>query len=782
MGAASKDGSETLKNSNAENPSETTSSNSESSPTIASPKSSRRLRGSTTSANDENQESSSNTYRPSHTPSYSESQSSFNTLRMSNQEGLLPAGDDIPMDLRMRSKCINEVISTERDYVQDLEFISEFFIAPLKSIVGPNEISKIFSNVETLVGVNRVLLKDFEMAIQNRDEIMSGIAASFNRLSPFLKMYAVYCNNQKLSNDTIDECTKGNRLFRTVLEDKLSDPLSRKLNLQAHLIKPIQRICKYPLLLRELLKYTQEGSPENQILLTAMQNINAVVSDINEKKRGDEETGKLIELQGKFGSECEIVSPGRRIIMEGLVQELEDKKTKRREMRYFLFNDCLIRATDKTLGDGYLLKSQINVDFLLCNIIEDSLLSPFENKFEVLNAREGQKYIVIAESKEDRMKWVEAIKGTVSPVLLQEYKKFQKENEKNAKERIELLAALQEAKKDPKRKYLPPLPPVQEENSKSSPRMSKRASIRNSVALDKKSSRNSIAVGKGKSPPMNRFSLGAPQLSTSNPNLTKSEGPKPSLNPNLSHSHAAGMEQSPPPTLKMEPTPIVNRPLASSNNDSPTPQRPNIIIPSRPPPSVPMKSPPSSLSPNPALNITSPSPATPNPTPPPPNRARPPGSVARLEPAARNSYESNPSPPTSHSPPAATHTNPMHQPNSTPSTSTKQPSPSEPKVNPSREPQRPAATSLPQALEAKKAKTIRFKCRYNGEDTRLIEIPEDELTAEQLYQRIGSKFMLEDASFITQFKDEDGDFITVASDEDLIVAVQEYKVKELFIK
>jgi hypothetical protein len=38
---------------------------------------------------------------------------------------ILPENDSLPKDIRLRNKCINEIIDTERDYIVDLELIIE---------------------------------------------------------------------------------------------------------------------------------------------------------------------------------------------------------------------------------------------------------------------------------------------------------------------------------------------------------------------------------------------------------------------------------------------------------------------------------------------------------------------------------------------------------------------------------------------------------------------------------------------------------------------------------
>jgi len=63
-------------------------------------------------------------------------------------------------------------------------------------------------------------------------------------------MYKVYCANQQTSLNTVEEQKKKNPQFKHYLEVCHTDSRCEGLFLQSFLIKPIQRVCKYPLLLR----------------------------------------------------------------------------------------------------------------------------------------------------------------------------------------------------------------------------------------------------------------------------------------------------------------------------------------------------------------------------------------------------------------------------------------------------------------------------------------------------------------------------------------------------
>lgn len=71
-------------------------------------------------------------------------------------------------------------------------------------------------------------------------------------------MYVVYCKNKPVSEYIVSE------YIETYFED-LRIKLGQKLQICDLLIKPVQRIMKYQLLLRDILKYTEKAGLNDEI-------------------------------------------------------------------------------------------------------------------------------------------------------------------------------------------------------------------------------------------------------------------------------------------------------------------------------------------------------------------------------------------------------------------------------------------------------------------------------------------------------------------------------------
>jgi RhoGEF domain len=73
-------------------------------------------------------------------------------------------------------------------------------------------------------------------------------------------------------------------------------PECQGLDLASFLLKPIQRICKYPLLLKELLKNTPESDLDYKAVQKGLIAINGVVSYVNNKRGEAELRQKMFQL------------------------------------------------------------------------------------------------------------------------------------------------------------------------------------------------------------------------------------------------------------------------------------------------------------------------------------------------------------------------------------------------------------------------------------------------------------------------------------------------------
>lgn len=257
------------------------------------------------------------------------------------------AVDPVLQQQRLRQQVVEELVNTETDYVRDLKLILSVFYMPLKSrgILGNAELQSIFSNLSVLLNVNEQLERALADMRAKKDDKVGHI---FLETADYFKMYTQYCANQENCIRTMDLLEKKNKPFAKFLDECAENPATRSLSFNAFLIKPIQRICKYPLLLRELLKYTPEEHPDHAQAKAALEKVQGVVEEVNKKKRDSENLQKILEIQGQISNISELgqslVKPGRQFLREMTCSKISSQG-KTQERHLFLFSDLLVFAS-----------------------------------------------------------------------------------------------------------------------------------------------------------------------------------------------------------------------------------------------------------------------------------------------------------------------------------------------------------------------------------------------------------------------------------------------------
>src|SRR3989338_4192445 len=186
--------------------------------------------------------------------------------------------------------------------------------------------------------------------------------------------------------------------------------------LNAFLIKPVQRLCKYPLLLRELIKNTPEVHPDHGLLSAAADKVGSVVNFVNEAKRNAEGQAKMKEIEEMVGI-AGLCLPDRFFHREGELM-LYQGKGKSLEPRYlFLFNDLIllmkVTKIDKvTKKMKYELRGRADLDrATIINISDDNNIGNLKYAFEI--TLDKNKFTLAAKSDPEKNQWVKDIKTCI---------------------------------------------------------------------------------------------------------------------------------------------------------------------------------------------------------------------------------------------------------------------------------------------------------------------------------------------------------------------------------
>ncbi|XP_066923137.1 guanine exchange factor for Rac 30-like isoform X4 [Clytia hemisphaerica] len=186
-----------------------------------------------------------------------------------------------------RLLIIEEILETEKNYISCLGTLDLVFRSHLKdaNIITEKDLNSLFpSHLQDIKQAHALFMEDLEERMNNDDwrGIIGDIFAKMTSASVnLLEMYTMYVNSFPKAISTLSKCTRSSGKFRKFLEDCYENPVVERLDLPSFLLSPVQRLPRYILLLRELLKYTDEDHPDCYFISQAMKEMESLISSLN---------------------------------------------------------------------------------------------------------------------------------------------------------------------------------------------------------------------------------------------------------------------------------------------------------------------------------------------------------------------------------------------------------------------------------------------------------------------------------------------------------------------
>ncbi|XP_062869764.1 rho guanine nucleotide exchange factor TIAM1 [Trichomycterus rosablanca] len=204
-------------------------------------------------------------------------------------------------------KVISELVDTERTYVKDLSCLIDRYLTPLQKehFLSQDELDVLFGNLPEMVEFQVEFLKTLEDGtklvpdlnkleqVDQFKKVLFSLGGSFLYYADRFKIYSAFCASHTKVPKVLTKA-KTDPEFKAFLDDR-NPRRQHSSTLESYLIKPIQRVLKYPLLLRELYCLTDPDSEEHYHLNVAMKAMNKVASHINEMQKIHEEYGAVFD-------------------------------------------------------------------------------------------------------------------------------------------------------------------------------------------------------------------------------------------------------------------------------------------------------------------------------------------------------------------------------------------------------------------------------------------------------------------------------------------------------
>uniref|UniRef100_A0A8D3AD92 Intersectin 2a n=1 Tax=Scophthalmus maximus TaxID=52904 RepID=A0A8D3AD92_SCOMX len=348
---------------------------------------------------------------------------------------------------RKRQGYVHELIQTEETYVEDLELVLEVFYKPMSESgrLTEAEMAVIFVNWRELILCNTKLLKALRVRKKTGGENMpvqligDVLASELAHMQPYIR----FCSCQLNAAALLQSKTHNQPDFKDFLKKIATNYRCKGMPLSSFLLKPMQRITRYPLIIKNILEHTPEGHADRGPLREALERAEELCSQVNEGVREKENSDRLEWIQSRVQSE----GPIEHLVFNSLSNCLGPRKllhsgrlykTKSsRELWAFLFNDFLLlthsakpfssSGPDKLFSPKFNIQLKIYKTPLFLNeVLVKTPADPSSDEPLFHVSHIDRVYALKTETLNERATWVQKIKAASEHFIETEKKKREK--------------------------------------------------------------------------------------------------------------------------------------------------------------------------------------------------------------------------------------------------------------------------------------------------------------------------------------------------------------------
>ncbi|KAG7175114.1 Dynamin-binding protein-like [Homarus americanus] len=185
-----------------------------------------------------------------------------------------------------RLELVKEIVTTEHEYIHDLEaLIQVISLAPSQKESQSVNLNTIMGNICQVVEVAKKFLSVLDkVAFETEEELLVG-RVFLLCADELCEVYKVYCSNHNIAAEPLlkkyVEEPEPAAFLHWVLGE-LQQQKIQLMDMRSVLIKPVQRVLKYPLFLDRLVSETPRGHPDYTDLIEAKTKMANVAKEIND--------------------------------------------------------------------------------------------------------------------------------------------------------------------------------------------------------------------------------------------------------------------------------------------------------------------------------------------------------------------------------------------------------------------------------------------------------------------------------------------------------------------
>ncbi|KAJ8277083.1 hypothetical protein GJAV_G00071300 [Gymnothorax javanicus] len=304
-----------------------------------------------------------------------------------------------------------EILTTERTYLKDLEVITVWFrSAVIKENAMPEGLMNLlFSNIDPIYEFHREFLKEVEQRLalwEGRSNAHAKgdhqrIGDVMLRNMSTLKEFTSYLQKHDEVLTELEKATKRLKKLEMVYKEFELQKVCY-LPLNTFLLKPIQRLMHYKLLLERLCRHYSPEHCDYEDCKEALSEVTKMAAQLQSSLIRQENFQKLTELQRDLIGVENLTDPGREFIREGCLCKLTKKGLQQR--MFFLFSDMLLYTSKGvTATNQFKVHGQLPLHGMIVEESENEWAVP--HCFTIYSAQ--RTIVVAASSKTEMGKWIQ---------------------------------------------------------------------------------------------------------------------------------------------------------------------------------------------------------------------------------------------------------------------------------------------------------------------------------------------------------------------------------------
>jgi hypothetical protein len=315
-----------------------------------------------------------------------------------------------------REKILEEMIASERVYVEDLTRLHRYKeLIKFERLLSQKTIDLIFSNLKDLLNFQRKFMIEMEDQMQKEKP---DLASLFTAHEADFSLYEEFCLNQSEALVTLAD-------NKAILDSK-ADSLENIGDVSGYLIKPIQRVPRYSLFLRDLAKDARKRGNEEEAKNAeiAAESAKRIANRINERQRAAENE----KASALFFSIVKLASPekmGKLILHDYSMRMKLDGVNK--VYQVFLFQRKMVMCALKNEAIGpFWLKNRISIDSIkdVQEVPSNDIQNPFEAEITCTISGKNVVFSLIFNTQQTKRMWINAIRNLAElpPLVYEEGK------------------------------------------------------------------------------------------------------------------------------------------------------------------------------------------------------------------------------------------------------------------------------------------------------------------------------------------------------------------------